>query len=228
MLTGWMCFPIDNLLSPVSKLISTTRSNLHPQVLTHLHLINERSNGCAHLWGQRPSYPSVWVSVTHVMSRVSHLKPDVIGFQPDYKRKMIKKWAFLFVCFKQLQFHPNCERTCPLTGESKRHRSGRRSELRLRLQQRDPAFGCWRWGVCAAGRREGPRRKPEQVQHLLWLPHLPGLKSIYRERETQEEKHHTNQVTQLMCTVCKLMHMKELDTHACIPANTHTHTCISA
>lgn len=80
--------------------------------------------------------------------------------------------------FKVFDLCSNRECICPLwvTGKSQRHCSGCWSELRLCLQQCDPAFGRGWWGVCAAGRRKGPRREHKQIQHFLRLPHLPRLR----------------------------------------------------
>lgn len=60
-------------------------------------------------------------------------------------------------------------------GPSQRHRAGRRPELRLRQQQRRPASGLRGRDLRQTGRRQGARRKQQQVQHVFRFPFVPGL-----------------------------------------------------
>lgn len=60
-------------------------------------------------------------------------------------------------------------------GEGERHRSGRRSELRLRQQQRGVTPGAWRRDLHQAGRRQGARREQQQIQHVLRVHDLRRL-----------------------------------------------------
>lgn len=74
-----------------------------------------------------------------------------------------------------------------LTGESKCHRSGCWPELRLRLQQRHPAPGPWRWGLHQTGWRQSPRRQQQQIQHFLRFHPLRWLNCRARGEEEEDE-----------------------------------------
>ncbi|XP_054111893.2 C1q-related factor isoform X2 [Callithrix jacchus] len=69
----------------------------------------------------------------------------------------------------------SASREAGITGAGQCYCPGRRPELRLCQQQRDPAPGRRRRGFYQARRRQSARRQQQQIQHVLRLHHLLRL-----------------------------------------------------
>nr|XP_054111892.1 C1q-related factor isoform X1 [Callithrix jacchus] len=69
----------------------------------------------------------------------------------------------------------SASREAGITGAGQCYCPGRRPELRLCQQQRDPAPGRRRRGLYQARRRQSARRQQQQIQHVLRLHHLLRL-----------------------------------------------------